>query len=202
MGSERIDPLFFGAKDRRLFGCHHAPAGGGLPRLGVVIAPPVGHEYSRAHRALRQLAGACASGGLRALRFDFSATGDSHGDRWPDSLIPRRDDMELALRELTLRTRVASTALLGVRVSAAIALECAARNPACAALVLWDPCFDGKAHAQSLALLQQRFEASLPSAIRSEVPSADGLECLGYHWPATLIRELSDWRPPAFEQGL
>ncbi|MEO6708682.1 MAG: hypothetical protein ABI054_09765 [Planctomycetota bacterium] len=201
MASERIEPLFFGSKDRRLFGCHHAPSQGPTPKLGVVIAPALGHEYSRAHRAQRQLAGSCAAAGLRALRFDFSATGDSHGDRWPDSLRPWREDLELALRELASRTRVARTALLGVRVSANLAVDCAARNPACAALVLWDPCFDGAAHEQSLRQAQERFEASLSSPIRRVSAAQAGFECLGYHWPAALLGELRAWRAPSFEQG-
>src|SRR5690349_16838476 len=120
MGSERIDPLFFGAEDRRLFGCHHGPADGATARLGLLIAPPLGHEYARSHRALRQLAAACAAEGLRALRFDFSSTGDSAGDAWPASLEPWREDLKLALRELALRTRVTRTAVLGVRFSASL----------------------------------------------------------------------------------
>ncbi|HTF90690.1 MAG TPA: hypothetical protein VK843_19885 [Planctomycetota bacterium] len=201
MASERIDPLFFGIKDRRLFGCHHAPSQGPAPKLGVVIAPAVGHEYSRAHRALRQLAGSCAVAGLRALRFDFSSTGDSQGDRWPESLGPWREDLEHALRELASRTRVARTALLGVRVSASLAVDCAARNPGCAALVLWDPCFDGAAHEQSLRQAQERFEASLASPIRRAGQQEAGVECLGFHWPAALLGELREWRAPSFEQG-
>ena len=73
MGSERIDPLFFGPPERRLFGCHHAPLDGANAKLGVVIAAPLGHEYSRSHRALRQLAGLVATNGMRALRFFVAA---------------------------------------------------------------------------------------------------------------------------------
>lgn len=202
MGSERIDPLFFGAKDRRLFGCHHSPSEGQAAKLGVVIAPALGHEYSRAHRALRQLAASCASQGMRALRFDFSATGDSQGDAWPNSLACWREDLELALRELALRTRVARSALLGVRVSAALALDCATRNPACSALVLWNPCLDGEAYALALEQLQARFEASLSAPDVGRRSQAEGVECLGYFWPAALIEDLRAWRKPGFEHGV
>jgi hypothetical protein len=201
MGSERIDPLFFGTQERRLYGCHHGPAEGGSSKLGLVIAPALGHEYSRAHRALRQLASTCASGGLRALRFDFSATGDSSGDVWPDSLETWREDLELAARELSLRTRVARTALLGVRLSANLALDCAAKNPRWAALVLWDPCFDGDAFVRALERLQARFESTLPAAAHARRSTAGGLECQGFLWPAPLIENLRAWRPSNFDRG-
>src|SRR5204862_6570710 len=135
-------PLFFGTPERRLYGCHHGPSAGAAAKLGLVIAPAIGHEYSRAHRALRQLAQLVADARMRALRFDFGGTGDSCGEAWPQSLAPWVADVELALRELVLRARVAKSALLGVRLSAALALDAALAHPGCAALVLWDPILD------------------------------------------------------------
>ena len=44
MGAARIDPLFFGPPQRRLYGCHHAPAEGAA-RHGVLLVQPLAHEY-------------------------------------------------------------------------------------------------------------------------------------------------------------
>lgn len=196
MASERIDPLFFGPKERLLFGCHHAPSAGGGAKLGVVIAPPVGHEYLRAHRALAQLAGGCASAGLRALRFDLSSTGDSAGMQWPPSLEDWVGDLENALRELALRTRVPRTGLIGVRLASNLALECASRRAPLATLVLWDPILDTRQFTQSLEQLQQRFAASLVASNSAATPCVDGIECMGYHWPQTLLESVRAWRVP------
>jgi len=201
MGSERIHPLFFGPQDQRLFGCHHAPAEGPAANLGLVIAPALGHEYSRSHRALRQLAASCASSGMRALRFDFSSTGDSQGDRWPDSLERWSEDLGHAARELSLRTRVARTALLGVRLAGNLALERAAKSASCSALVLWDPCLDAEAYVRSLAQMQTKFDATLESPGARASVATDDLECLGFRWPRALLHSLRAWRPPTFEQA-
>lgn len=201
MPGERIDPLYFGAQERRLFGCHHGPAQGGS-QLGVAIAPPLGHEYSRAHRALVQLASLCAAGGMRALRFDWSATGDSQGDDWPSSLETWSADMESAQRELSLRTRVPRSAWVGVRLAGTLLLEASARRAPLAALVLWDPILDTRQYALSLQALQQRFVAGLGSKAansQSAMPAAAaaaGLECLGFLWPTPLLECLRQWRAP------
>ena len=200
MGGERIDPLFFGSAERRLFGCHHGPPEAAHAKLGLVIAPPPGHEYSRSHRALRQLAGLVAANGMRALRFDWGGTGDSPGDEWPASLAAWTADLGLAQRELSLRTRVPKSALFGVRLSATLALERAASAPTCAALVLFDPILDGEAYIASLKELEQRFLESLPGVRQPGGSSSAGVECLGFLWPATLLESLRLWRPPQFER--
>jgi hypothetical protein len=194
MSSERIDPLFFGASECRLFGCHHGPAQGSA-RCGVLIAAPLGHEYVRAHRALAQLASLCAAGGLRALRFDWSSTGDSSGDAWPDSLEAWSADVESAQRELLLRTRVSRSAWVGARLAGALMLQaCASRAPL-SSLVLWDPVLDLQDYVRGLSAAQQRFIASIAAASSVEQP---GIECLGYLWPSALLDSLRRWRAPSF----
>lgn len=200
MAAERIDPLFFGSAERRLFGCHHGPLEAASAKLGLVIAAPPGHEYSRSHRALRQLAGLVAANGMRALRFDLGGTGDSPGDEWPSSLAAWVADVGLAQRELSLRTRTSRTALLGVRLSATLALERAASAPSCASLVLLAPILDGEAYSAALSQIEQRFEQSLPGRRPAGSPSRAGVECLGFLWPTALLDSLRQWRPPQFER--
>ncbi|MBK8179845.1 MAG: hypothetical protein IPK67_13375 [Planctomycetes bacterium] len=200
--SERIDPLFFGPRERPLFGCHHGPASGAPSALGVVLAPPLGHEHARAHRALRRLAQRLAEQGMRALRFDFRGTGDSAGDRWPLSLAEWCEDLELAQRELLLRARVPRCAVFGVRLSATLALESAARGRAPDSLVLWDPVLNGAEFTRELEALEARFEAGLPSrpTPKTEAEGRDGLECLGFLWPRPLLEQLQGWPVPDFQR--
>ncbi len=200
MAEERIDPLFFGSAEHRLFGCHHSLQGSPSGGLGVVIAPAVGHEYSRAHRALRQLARMIANGGMRALRFDLSGSGDSAGDGWPDSLHIWGTDLDLALRELALRTRVERSALVGVRLSATMALDRLAAGASVSRVVLWDPILDGAGYAQALRQSAARFEQSLPDARRESRPQGLALECMGHGWSEPLLMSLRQWQAPKFER--
>jgi alpha-beta hydrolase superfamily lysophospholipase len=150
-------PMFFGPASRSLFGWFHAPAGDGTDDsagdLGVVICPPLGHEYINAHRSVRHLADRLARAGLPSIRFDYHGVGDSTGnDEDPDRLnmwsASVRDAIE-ALRELSGCTRIA---LVGVRLGAALAVS-VARETDLAALVLWTPCVKGRAYARELKAL-------------------------------------------------
>ena len=53
-----MHPFQFGSSRSPLFGMYHAPTGSKPSSAGVVICQPLGHEYIRAHRTLRNLAGA------------------------------------------------------------------------------------------------------------------------------------------------
>ena len=75
-------PMYFGSSARKLFGIYEAPMTGSAAR-GVVICPPWGQEYLRAHRALRLLATRLCNAGFHVFRFDYSGTGDSVGDGVP-----------------------------------------------------------------------------------------------------------------------
>ena len=86
-------------------------------------------------------------------------------------------------------------------ISANLALECVARRPLSGALVLWEPLLDGPAYARSLALLQNRFVASLPAAPAAPGLAAGSFECLGQAWPDGLLDQLRAWRAPHFAQA-
>lgn len=185
MTGERLDPLFFGDPRRRLYGCHHGPLAGTQRDLGVVIAPPFGHEYIRSHRALRQLASRLAQERFRALRFDFFGCGDSAGDAWPDSLEPWLADLDAAVREVKLRARCPRIAIVGLRLGATLALESALAKGGIEALVLWEPVLDGKAATARWRELEATFQRNVG---RATAASADGaLECLGVRWPRGLV---------------
>ena len=74
-----LSDLFFG--DPALFGIHHPPPdeSGSGKRPAVLVCPSIGHEHTRAQRALRILAEALARGGHHVLRLDYRGLGDSWG---------------------------------------------------------------------------------------------------------------------------
>lgn len=185
---ERLDPLFIGPPTRRLFACHHAPSNGAAV-AGTVIAPAVGHEYQRGHRALRCLAEALAASGQRALRFDFAGVGDSSLDRWPEQLDPWLADLDVARKELELRARLSRVGCVGLRVGAIAALRCGAKRSWGGPLVLWDPPWSGGGLRAQLESAQADFLASLHATPPARA-DADTLECVGFAWPRGLIADL------------
>ena len=74
---ERV-PLYIGAGDAPRLAWYHAPEV--RSGQGVVICPPLGHEYISAYRSLRELADRLAAAGVAVLRFDYHGTGDSAGE--------------------------------------------------------------------------------------------------------------------------
>lgn len=141
---ERIDPVFFTGRASRLYGCHHMPTVASSPSA-VVLCAPAGHEYTRCHRAMRQLAAQLARAGHHAFRFDYSGTGDSGGEYAQASLATWRQDACDAMDECRRRTRALDLTLVGLRLGAAIALQAAGRRTDVRSLVLWNPVIDGAA---------------------------------------------------------
>ena len=69
-------PCQFGPDGQQRLGIYHAPRASVAGEGGVVLCAPIGQEYMRTHRPLRQLALALADAGLHVLRFDYHGTGD------------------------------------------------------------------------------------------------------------------------------
>ena len=136
----------------------------------AVICPPIGYEYTRAHRTLRHLADRLARIGVPALRFDYHGIGDSPGsDLDPARLAAWRANVKTAVcraRELSGRKRVC---LVGVRLGATLAALVAAEI-AVDWLVLWNPCVTGKPYLRelrALALAAQRVGNAVEGALES-----------------------------------
>ena len=114
-------PLYFGTSSARLFGVYHPAESAQHRSCGVVICPPFGHEYIRAHRLLRQLAVQLSRDGFHVLRFDYLGCGDSSGD--PQTARPRsgRADIATAIDELRDTSEVRRVCLVGLRLGATLA---------------------------------------------------------------------------------
>lgn len=149
-----MTPLYFGDPQRRLFGLY-SPASAGARRMrAVVLCPPWGQEYLRAHRSMRQLALRLNAAGIHVLRFDYYGTGDSAGDMVEGDLPGWESDIEAAIEELIDTTGAQRVGLVGLRLGATLAARVAARRrKEVESVVLWDPVVEGEEFvAQLLAL--------------------------------------------------
>ncbi len=71
-------PFFFG--EPQLYGAYHGPQSTTESTTALLVCPSIGHEHTRAHRAIKLLCEAAARAGVSALRFDYSGVGDSAGE--------------------------------------------------------------------------------------------------------------------------
>jgi pimeloyl-ACP methyl ester carboxylesterase len=188
--------MFFGPRERPLFGLLHEPASRG-DRTGVVLCNPFGYEAICAHRTYRHLAERLARAGHTALRFDYDGTGDSFGDDTdPGRVRAWIDSIHAAIGELQ-RAGVEQVVLFGVRLGGLLALHAACERHDVSGLILWAPCLNGKAYLRELKVLQRVHEETLNAP--SATPTAEVEEALGFALTAetalTLkgldIRELS-----------
>lgn len=198
-----VEPFYFGPAQRRLFGCwQHPPAA--ERACTVLICPPTGPEYIRAHRTLRQLALRLGRLGFRTLRFDYYGTGDSAGDFTESSIAGWRGDIGAAVDEILRRFGTGSLLLLGLHLGADMALETAARRGDIDGVLLWNPVGSGADYAR--ALRQWQAQSIAAGAIPAPPPHDETPSCteiLGYAYTPQLMSELEGhslgpWtRPPA-----
>jgi len=177
------EPLYLGDDADACFGWLHTDEAAPARDCAAVICPPVGHEYTRAHRTLRHLADRLAARGIPALRFDYHGIGDSPGT----DLDPARVDRWLAdiraavarARELTGKPRIC---LVGVRMGATLAAMATWDAPA-DLLVLWNPVVKGRAYIrelQAIAMTAEREADEIQGALESAgfVMSAETIESI------------------------
>jgi pimeloyl-ACP methyl ester carboxylesterase len=155
-----VRPFFFGRSDAPIFGLYHEPEGKGLDRGGVVICPPFGAEYVRAHRALRELAFRLASAGFHVLRFDYFGTGDSGGEADQVTIDAWLVDVGAAVDEMLEICGRRSTSLVGLRLGGALAAVAAAGRSDVVRLALWDPVLNGPCYLEELLGRHARFIAT------------------------------------------
>lgn len=148
------EPFYFGA-DASLLGVHHAPLHAPGRSCGVVICNPFGHEYIRAHRALRQLAVRLARAGFHTLRFDYYGCGDSVGSDESGTIMRWLADISAAIDELRRRSGAPCVSLVGLRLGASLSAQVAAERKDVASLVLWEPVVNGQAYLDQLKEFHQ-----------------------------------------------
>ena len=121
----------------------HTPAEGRARGSGVLICPPLGHEYTHTHRTLRTLANTFAARGYLTMRLDYPGTGDSSGDETTAGLF----DLWVASADEAVERLEALTGgrvtLVGLRLGATIGSVVAARRDV-EHLVAWNPVVSGR----------------------------------------------------------
>lgn len=145
-----MSAFYFGSSERPLFGFYHQPTSRPVRPDGVVLCSPLGTEYLRTHRTLKQLAGRLSESGFHVLRFDYSGTGDSGGEGADATLAEWRSDVETAADELKAMAAVDRVTLIGVRLGAALAASVAGARDDLEDVVLWDPVVRGRPYLEEL----------------------------------------------------
>jgi alpha-beta hydrolase superfamily lysophospholipase len=166
----RRQPLYIGDGADAAFGWLHTDEAAAARDCVAVLCPPVGHEYTRAHRTIRHLADRLAHRGIPALRFDYHGIGDSPGtDLDPDRVGRWLADIRAAVakaRELSGRPRVC---LIGIRLGGTLAAMATWDSPA-DLLVMWNPVLKGKTYVrelQAIAMTAEREAHEIDGALES-----------------------------------
>jgi pimeloyl-ACP methyl ester carboxylesterase len=185
-----MEPFYFGAGRRQLFGIYHAPEGGASRDAGVVLCHPLGQEYLRSHRAFLQLARLLSARGLHVLRFDLSCCGDSPGDTDQGRLARWVEDVGTAADELR-GGALQRVGLVGLRLGATVALMAGAGRGDIPALVLWEPVVNGSEYVAQLRGLHRTWLRGSFARASSGERSASTREMLGFPLTAALADELA-----------
>lgn len=182
-------PIYFESSGEKLFGMYHAAGRAPARRAGIVICPPFGHEYIRAHRALRQLAVALSDHGHHVLRFDYFGCGDSAGDASTADVGQWLGDITSAIDELKDISGVTRVCLVGLRLGATMAAQVATVRQDVEALFLWDPVADGGKFLSELEDLQRRWLRGRPGSHRF-ARAAEVAEVIGFEVTPRLRRSI------------
>ena len=148
-------PFYFGAPNRRLFGCYQSPPPGLHRDTGVLLCYSMGEEYTRFHRLYHLLARHLSQAGFPAMRFDLYGCGDSEGDFEQARIDDWLADVSAAIDELRRRSNASTICLAGLRLGGTLAMMSGAERGDVRGLVLWDPVTNGRAYLHELGDLHQ-----------------------------------------------
>lgn len=183
-----MQPFFFGSSCTRLFGIHYP--GDPAVQQGIVICPPMGQEYIRSHRTLKQLAIRLADAGFPVLRFDYFASGDSAGDSREATVRQWQRDIRTAIEELRGRRYLESITLIGLRLGASLAASVGGTLSFVDKLVLWDPIISGSEYLQQLSADHHQWILDIHGCPSIAGDIGDNQEFMGFVFNRDFISEL------------
>ena len=180
------EPFFLECEDRRLFSIFHSPEDRAAIHGGTVYFAPFAEEANRARRMASLLADNLNSTGTGTLLFDYSSTGDSSGEfsqaRWDDWVSDGCAAIEWLYKKIGK-----PEALVGLRLGAVMALECAQKvGLDIPQIVLWQPVTNGRTFFTQF--LRIRLAASLAEGgdrettkdLTKRLSDGETLEVAGY----------------------
>ena len=179
------------SKRGRILTYLHSPGAGSGLNYGVLVCPPIGHEYMRTHRALRQVAVDLAGQGYHVMRFDYYGTGDSEGRDHDASLDDWRQDIQTAWSELGKVVDKDRMSMLGFRMGASLAATSVSMS--CKKLVLLDPIINGKDWLNKLNRMHEMMLRDLDRFRwrRKDARLTRRIELLGFNYAAALQNEIA-----------
>lgn len=185
-----MNPLYFGASERPLFGLYQAPVAKSARRSGFVLCPAVGHEYLPAWPAFRQLALSLQLAGHHVLRFDLSGQGDSSGAVEEATLERWVEDTNHALTELSDLAGLDKPGLLGLRLGASVAAMAAAARGGVERLILWEPIVDGPRCLEELHAARDAYLRRVLPRPRRALREGPAFDVMGFVLSPELERSL------------
>ncbi len=194
----RTGSFFFG--DPQLYAAYHGSQSSAMISTALLACPSIGHEHTRAHRAIKLLCEATARSGIAAMRFDYSGVGDSAGELSSQQLEVWSNDVLRATDELLARSGASSVFVVGCRLGGALAAAALRRaGRPIQSLCLWDPVLSGEEFLRVAGSFQERFlrdrgrfseRTILARLANAHSPTDDS--CVGYPFSSALRRSLQD----------
>ncbi len=166
----------------------------------LVVVPAFSEEMNRTRRMLSLLARRLATMGVGTLVIDLFGTGDSEGDFADASWEIWKDDIATAVNWVGERGG-RETSLLGVRLGALLALDCARDQAVIERFILWQPTTSGGKHMRDflfirvLAGMMQKEMARLSlEDLRAALARGESVEISGYELSPRLFTAIDALR--------
>ena len=180
-------PLYFGDREKQLFGIYMPPMARLIKTTGVLICPPIAQEHIRTHMALRQLAVTIANAGFHTFKFDYFAIGDSSGESHEGSIKQWKRDIIKAYDELKAISGVNKVAAIGLRLGATLEAEVFDEGLPLRRLVLWDPILKGEDYLNEIRGIHLKLNASFEENIGSGLE-----EILGFPYTEIMLNSIHE----------
>jgi hypothetical protein len=190
-------PFWSSRGERRLWAVLHPSTKPVPAKRGVLLVPPLLHEFPRSLRLLCEMATCLSALGIPSLRFAYFGTGDSEGAAVDADFASMAADIEQAAAELLDRAACSELVLLAFRSGALPAHGWISGTAAPPSLVvLWDPVLEGAAWRRELERAEAGKRLATDAASNDDGRGnhhqavAGAGQLMGYPVPASFKSEL------------
>ena len=187
-----MEQYYTGSRERRLYSVYYEPRPSANNEKAVILCYPIGQEYIRCHRMYSNLASKLVQEGVHVVKFDYSGTGDSHGDFSGATIDEWVADIRHIAAELRAGTEARQLYIVGVRLGAYLALKYA-ESEHVDGMVLLSPIFDG---AHFLNEIRRDYRKWLDGSFAKQRRIGRGqLECHGFLYSRELTAQIRNIAP-------